>query len=73
MQALRCMAPASPVIAGHGLSAVAAEVAVLRGRACHVHNAKNPFRVGATPAQTLRAIEQALFMIGYDLGTVTAA
>ena len=46
---------------------------VLSQVACHVLNAKNPFRVGATPAQTLRAIEQALFMIGYDLGTVAAA
>jgi len=46
---------------------------ILSQVACHVLNAGNPFRVGATSAQTLRAIEQALFMIGYDLGAATAA
>lgn len=46
---------------------------VLSQVAGHPRSAASPFRANTTPAQTLRALEQALFMVGYDLGTVTAA
>lgn len=45
---------------------------VLAQVVAHPLTAASRFRHGATPAQTLRAIEQALFMIGYDLGADTA-
>lgn len=44
---------------------------VLSQVAAHVACAESPLRAGKTPAQTLRALEQALFMVGYDLGEVT--
>ncbi|MFK8328616.1 hypothetical protein M2D63_001175 [Pseudomonas sp. BJa5] len=46
---------------------------VLSQVASHARCAASPFRTGVTPAQTLRAIEQALFMIGYDLGAAANA
>ena len=46
---------------------------VLSQVASHPLSAQSQFRSGATPEQTLRAIEQALFMVGYDLGPVAAA
>lgn len=45
---------------------------VLAQVAAHPLTAASRFRQGTTPAQTLRALEQALFMIGYDLGAEPA-
>lgn len=45
---------------------------VLAQVVAHPLTIASPFRQDATPAQALRALEQALFMIGYDLGADTA-
>ncbi|MEG0859129.1 MAG: hypothetical protein RSD81_10185 [Pseudomonas sp.] len=45
---------------------------VLAQVVAHPLTAASRFHRGVTPAQTLRALEQALFMIGYDLGADTA-
>ncbi|CAG8865201.1 hypothetical protein PS627_01155 [Pseudomonas fluorescens] len=46
---------------------------VLSQVASHPLSAESPFRSDVSPAQTLRALEQALFMVGYDLGLVATA